>query len=273
LREGARRVQRLLPALLVPVLLPVAPAPAEESRERTLEEIQACVAANYEHDASVSTLALRSEDRFGAVTESRATLHRKRSEDGLSKVRLRFSDPPDLRGSALLLIEKKDEPNDMFMYLPELERSRRVSGHMVSGSMFGTDFSYEQFQRMQGMARDASVERLPDRELEGRTVHVLAHRPAPEARSQFRKILSFIDPETCVPLRTEYYEHDDEEPRKVLSVDEERLERRDGRWIPLRLVMRDRRDGTQTELVFEEVRLDADVPRHVFSQSYLERGH
>lgn len=287
-------------ALAIPMLLLASPAPAEEPAQaqeqpqaqehpqeeeeeeqqegeeaqdrRTLEEIQDCVARNHEHDASVSTIVLRSQDRFDQVTESRAKLHRRKFEDGLSKVHLRFSDPLDLRGSALLLIEKEEGANDMFMYLPELGRSRRVTGHMVSGSMFGTDFSYEQFQRLQGMARDASVRRLDDSEWKGRKVHVLEHHPGPESGSAFRKVVSHVDARTCVPVRTEYYEHG-EDARKVLHVDVETLEERDGRWIPRRLVMRDLRDESRTVLSLEDVRLDAEIPYRVFSQAFLERGH
>ena len=49
----------------------------------------------------------------------------------------------------VLLLEKKDRMPDQFMYLPELRKVRRVTKRSVAGSMFGTDFSYEDFERFQ----------------------------------------------------------------------------------------------------------------------------
>jgi len=100
--------------------------------------------------------------------------------------------PADTRGSALLLIEKPGR-NDMFMYLPELKRTRRVTGPGLSGGMFGTDFTDSQFERLQGVARDLHVERMPDAELDGAPVRVLAHTPGDDP--EFESVLSYIDPD------------------------------------------------------------------------------
>ena len=46
---------------------------------------------------------------------------------------------------------RRSPQNDMFMFLPELGKTRRITTQMVQGNMMGTDFSYEDFQRLQGM--------------------------------------------------------------------------------------------------------------------------
>ena len=74
----------------------------------------------------------------------------------MSKVVLKVLEPPDLRDTGVLFIEKKDDPADMFIYLPDLEKVRRVTTRMLSGSLFGSDFTYEDFQQIQGMAREGS---------------------------------------------------------------------------------------------------------------------
>ncbi len=249
-------------------LLLVWPASAELE---TIDEIDACVRKNQHHESSVGTIVLKSVDRIGATTESRATIHWKRFENDLNRVHLRFSDPPDLRGSALLLIEKENT-DDMFMYLPELEKVRRVTGRMVTGSMFGTDFSYEQFQRLQGMADDVSSERLPDAEQQGRAVFVVAHTPNQEEGSQFEKVVTYADKETCVPLRTEYFEKG-ARLRKVLTADPAKVKQNGGAWIPEEMVMKDLRDETETFLVVEKLEMGAKISRKMFSQGNLARGN
>ena len=141
-----------LALLVLHVLLPAASAPAEEAK--TAEQIQACVEANLPEKSSVQSIALRSKDRLAAITESKAVLHWKKSEDGRSRVLIEFSQPEDLRGASVLLLERKQPgERDMFMYLPELRTVKRITSRMVTGSMFGTDFSYEDFEMIEDYAQ------------------------------------------------------------------------------------------------------------------------
>jgi hypothetical protein len=105
-----------------------------------VDEIADCVKANQPQLSAEQTVTMRTVDRTGSARVSNATIYwQKFGED--SKVLIRFSAPEDLRGSALLMLQK-GERADMFMYLPELRKVRRLTKRSVSGSMFGTDFSY-----------------------------------------------------------------------------------------------------------------------------------
>lgn len=237
--------------------------------ERTAEQIEQCVRANLPSRSSVQEIAFRVNGKAGATTDSRVKIHWQKVEDGLSNVLLRFEAPQDMRGSALLLVEKP-ERNDMFMYLPELKRVRRVTGPALSGGMFGTDFTFAQFERLQGVSRDLKVERLPDAELEGRAVHVLAHTPADDP--EFEYVQSYVDRERCIPLRTEFYEKG-RRLRKVLDTPEAGIKRVGEQWIPHRLVMRDVVQGTSTEFTVERIDVNATIHRKMFTQGNLSQGN
>jgi len=244
-------------------------AAAEASPEApTAESIEACVRANLPSRSSVQDVVLRVKDPTGATTESHIKIYWQQDEDRLSKVMLRFDEPPDMRGSALLLLEQPGR-NDMFMYLPELKRVRRVTGPALSGGMFGTDFTYSQFERLQGVARDLVVERLEDETLGGEPLHVLAHTPADDP--EFEYVKSYVEPERCLPMRTEFFEPG-RHLRKVLTVDPARIERIDGHWIPRRLVMEDVVHGSSTEFLVEDIEVEADIHRRIFTERHLTSG-
>ena len=245
--------------------------PAALAAPETVSEIDACVRANLPEATSRQSVVMRAKDRVGSVTETRAEVFWKKFDDDLSRALLRFSAPPDLQGAGLLVIEQEGR-NDMFMYLPELRRVKRVTGRMVTGSMFGTDFTYEQFERMQGMADDASTQREPDAEVAGRPVYVLVHVPEAELGAPSERVVTYVDQEKCVALKAEFYESG-ETLRRVLEVDPDRVLRSGVSWVPRRLVMKDVRDGTETELEVEQIETDVDIPRRVFTQSALEQGH
>jgi hypothetical protein len=255
---------------LVPILA-LAVAAAAGAEPGTVEEIDACVRANRPADASVAALTFRARDRVGAATEKSATLSWKRFDDGLSRVVLRFHYPNDLRGSAVLLVEKGDAEPDMFMCLPALGKVRRVTTRMVSSSLFGTDFSYEDFQRLQGYSRSLASRRLGDTDFAGRPAWVVERRFAEDSGSAYERIVDTIDRETCVPLQTESFEVGGR-LRKVLSSDPAKIERVDGLWVPRSLRMRDVLDETETELVVEKVEVDEPIPRKVFSRADLDRN-
>ena len=210
------------------------------------------------------------KDRIGAVTQSRATLYWKKFDDERSRVMMRFQLPPDMRGAGLLMIEKADR-NDMFIYLPELGRTKRITSRMGSASMFGTDFSYEEFERIQGMVEDSSTRRLADAEVEGNPTYVIEARPDEKRGSAYERILSFIDKETCVSLKSEFYERGDE-PRKILTADRSKITWENEVWLAREQTMRDLRDETETLLIVEEVEVGKSIPRKMFSERELEAG-
>jgi hypothetical protein len=261
-------IPRLIPTLILAIGLASVAAAAELE---TAEEIDACISANRPEQTSVATLTFRAKDRVGSVTEKSGTLTWKKFDDGLSRVVLRFHYPNDLRGSAVLLIGKKEKLPDMFMCLPALQKVRRVTTRMVSSSMFGTDFSYEDFQRLQGYSQSLTSRRLEDAVVDGRPVYVVERTLAADSGSAYERIVDYVDRETCVALKTESHETGGR-LRKALIADPAKLERIGGLWVPRSSVMRDLLDETETSLEVEKIEIDEKVSRKVFTKTDLERN-
>jgi hypothetical protein len=255
------RHRATLAALLV--LMPLAAGGAELE---SAEAIDGCYRDNFPRKASTQTISMNAKDRIGAITTSRAKLFWKKFPNGRSKVMMRFFKPAELRGAGLLMIQKPAR-NDMLIYLPELGRVKRVTRHMNSSSVFGTDFSYEEFERIQGIANDAPTTRLDDSSVEDRAAYVLEVRPE-EGESAYERIVSWVDKETCVALRAEFFERGDE-PRKVMTVAPSAVTREGEIWLARELMMRDLRDETETLMKIEEVDVESDIPRKMFSEKEL----
>ena len=113
----------------------------------SLEEVIACMERNEPPETSIQTIEMRTRDRVGSERSIRAKIYGKRFEEGLRKLLMRFYEPEDLRGTGMLILEQKTR-NDIFLYMPELGRTRRVSASSAAGSLFGTDLSYEDFVRI-----------------------------------------------------------------------------------------------------------------------------
>lgn len=248
-------------------LLALAPSLAAEAR--SLDEITACTAANLPETTSVQDISFVSTDRIGARTGSSARIYWQRFDDGLARAMIRFSEPTDLRGAGVLLIEKKDRMPDQFMYLPELGRVRRVSTRMMSSSLFGTDFSYEDFTRLQEMGPKAKQRSVGDVELEGHAVHVVESVPDPESGSSYARLVSFLDVETCLPLKVEMFEQGDT-ARKISTTPREKMQRAGRGWVPMEVRIQDLREGTETTLVVDAVETGGKISRKTFTQNNLQ---
>ncbi len=241
---------------------------AEDAYLETAREIEDCVRRQIQDRSSEQDVSFTTTDRVGSESDFEAKVYWRQFDDGLSRFLIKLEAPADMRGAGLLLVEKR-ERHDMFMYMPELKRARRVTTRMVSSSLFGTDFSYEEIARLQGIWRDDQLVRIADAVEQGRSVYVLEGHPKEDEGSAYDRVVTYVDRETCIPLKISYYERG-EQPRKELITDPNRVATIEGRRVPKRLVMRDLRDETSTELLVDEIDLGKPLRRELFSQRYLE---
>ena len=261
--------------LLLASLALAPPAAGVETRkpaaELSAQEIQECVQQNFPDDSMIQTMKMVMKDRMGVERLLEAEMFWEKDQaTSLSKVLLKFDNPPELRGAAVLVIEKKPA-NDMFMYLPELGKTRRITSQMVAGNMMGTDFSYEDFARLQGMIGNLEAKRAPDEQIAGRAVFVTDAHTKEGADSDYERIRTLIDQETCVPLRAEFFQKGLVEPAKVMTVDPTKLAEVKTGWMPRELRMEDLKGGTSTHLVIEKLEVSVPIEKKRFSQSELER--
>ena len=257
-------MRRAVLALLA--LLEAAPGSAAEPLAPEVEAVRACAERNF--PARSARQKLRLERRVGGTEARRleATLLWKRAKDGLSRVRVTVDAPEMERGTAFLLVEREGE-DDMFSYLPEYRRVRRITSRAVTGSFLGTDLSYEDFQQLQGLADHARVVRLPDAEVEGRPVHVLESATA--NAGAYERVRSFFDRESCVLLRAELTGPGADREVEVAWQDVERVGER---FVPKRLVLRDRVKGSETQLSILDVSFDVELADRLFTEADLAKG-
>ena len=198
-----RAVRSVLVALAV-AAVPFA-SDASEPDGRDVQSVLDCMAGNLPAESSSQHFSFESQGETGGGRSVDGRITWKRFADGKPRALLRVHAPADLKGAGLLLIEKQNQ-SDMFVYLPDLDKVRRINSRTVSGRIFGSDFTYEDFRQLQGMADTGKRERLPDSELDGVPVHVLANYPTPESGSAYERVVSYVEKERCIPLKSEMYE-------------------------------------------------------------------
>lgn len=249
-----------------------AAAPAARAADAGVEEVRACMQKNLPATTARQEIEIEAFDASGSQT-LRAELFWRRVPDRAEDqdVLVRVEEPPDLRGSAFLLLERGDA-YDLFSYLPELQKVRRLSGHAVSGSLFGTDFTYEDFQRLQQGVSETGSKRLPDAEVSGRPVYVVEILPSAESGSAYRRLVSYVDRETCVALRIDFETEPGQLAKQLLADVAEVRTVEGGRHVPYALELTDTGKSTRTKVTLRKLAFDVPLKPSLFSEAALAKS-
>jgi hypothetical protein len=254
-----------VPLLLVTLLM-CAPAGYAQEAE-TSGDVAACMERNVPEPDSIRAVRITARDRLGSEQVTVVKMYGHRTEDGFRRLLVRFLEPEDVRGSSFLIIEREGE-NELYFKSTELETPKRITGGLRSSTLFGTDYSFEDFEHLQAFRRPETSRRLEDSTIGNRPVWVIESRPAEPGDSAYARILSFVDKNTCVALRMEMYE-----PggllRKELDVNPDFVRRSGSIWIANMTLMHDLRDSTTTQLLVDSTEQDVDFPEGMFSRAGL----
>ena len=115
-----------------------------------------------------------------------------------------------------------------------------------------------------------ALERLPDAEIGGHPVYVVAATPRDRAQSIYSKVVSYVDQKTCVVIKSESFQNGDA-PRKVMTADPEQMLEDGGIYAPSDVLVTDLRDGTHTTVSASELEVDGAFDPRSLEPSTLGR--
>lgn len=232
--------------------------------------VESCIRKNAPEATAVQDIRLRSEGPMFQEKILTATVYVKHLPDGNSNLLATFKEPEDIRGSRLLFLEKKPH-NEIYLYMPALFKVRRISSGRISSSMYGMDFSYEDFQWLYNTLSTSDSEQRPDAVVDGQPMYVLAVVPEEESGSKYGEVVSYFDKSSCVIRKVEFYGAN-HKLEKELSADASAVKRVGGILVPRLFRMHDLKKDSETELTVTKVTVDPPIPDAVFDPAMLKES-
>jgi hypothetical protein len=116
---------------------------------------------------------------------------------------IQFNWPADVKGTRLLTWTHKKGHDDQWMYLPAVNRTKRISSRNKSGSFMGSEFSYEDLGSQE--VEKYEWKYLGDETLGGTKTWKLSRTPT-EKRSGYSKQVLWVDTEILNPIKIKYYD-------------------------------------------------------------------
>lgn len=255
-------------ALCVLAVLPAGPAASEAEDGRPhgpVELLQRAFDRRYGADTHQQmTLRLRSG---GQEVQTQRIEVVTKMEHGQLRALARFTAPPDLRDTALLVLEQDGRPDDYFLYLPALDRVRRVSGAQRSDSFMGTDLTYEDLERRR--VEEFEDLRSAAGNVSGEVVVLVSARPRQPAG--YERVEFAIAASDASILETRYFAKGSDAPFKVIRFPRDALHEDKGYSVPTRISVSNLRKETETDVTVEMLELDPDVDLRLFTTDALLR--
>lgn len=183
-----------------------------------------------------------------------------------------WDDRPGKQFFIRVLAPKKDEGvsylkqgNNLWMYMPKLERDIRIPPSMMLSSWMGSDFTNDDLVKSSSVIDDYT-HRLLAREGELLTIESI---PKPDAPVVWGRLVHVVRADG-IPLSEAFYDEHGKLVRTMVFTDVKQL---GGRTIPTRWVIHPVDEpGKRTALRIESIIFDAPIAESVFTRANLKKG-
>jgi outer membrane lipoprotein-sorting protein len=224
----------------------------------TVDELLTKVDANMTFDTRETTV------RMTVTKGDRVKTYRMHSFGrGADEAAIEYLEPARDKGTKML-----KNATDLWMYLPSVEKTQKISGHMLRQSMMGSDMSYEDMMQASGWRKLYSGTVAGEETLDGHKCWKV-ELTANSADVSYPKRTVWVDETTYIPLKQELYALSGM-LLKVWAMSD--VKDFGGRQFPTKMTIEDKvQTGSKTELVFEDMKFAVPLEAEVFSQRWLER--
>jgi len=159
--------------------------------------------------------------------------------------------------------------NTMYTYLPKTDRTIRLTSSMMMGSWMGSHFTNDDLVKESRLSEDYDPAITFRGERNGRQVIEFTLNPHADAAVVWGRIVMEVTADEHLPIIASYFDEDNILARTIVFHD---IQEMGGRRLPalLKVVPADT-PGEFTELVYESLRFDLDLPDSFFSLQELRR--
>ncbi len=183
-----------------------------------------------------------------------------------------FESPADVKGTKTLLIEHSKGDDDIWIYLPAMKKVRRLVSSNKRDAFVGTDFSYGDV--IGHKVEDWNHKLLGEETIEGRKAYKMESTPArPEVgeNSGYSKRVSWIDQESFVAVKGEWFDLNGQLLKKFSARKLEKVDAKNNKWQPMEIETQNVQTEHKTIIEFTNYKANVGIKDDVFTARSLER--
>ncbi|MFC5475898.1 outer membrane lipoprotein-sorting protein [Paraherbaspirillum soli] len=219
---------------------------------------------------SQTTMSLIAAD--GQKRERKMETLSKLQKNGIdSNLIVRFQYPADIKGTGFLEMERADADDDLWIYLPALQKVRRLISNNKKDSFMGSDFSYGEMLPPRVELYQHTL--LRSETVENQDCYVIQSIPVSDKvrnDSGYSKKISWLRKDSALEAKVEYYDLEGQ-LLKVQWLRQPKLVEADkGRWLAQSREMTNVQTGHKTLFSLDVIDTKVSIADNVFSTRTLE---
>ena len=196
--------------------------------------------------------------------------HRTDNADVRSSI-FRFLAPADVEGTGFLSIEYPTRDDDRWLFLPALGKSRRISSNEKSDRFMGSDFTYEDLERIN--LSDFDYELTGEEMVDGSACYVIKstpNNPGTVKNSGYSQRIYYILKDNFQYKKMEFYNKKNQ-LTKVLMANDIKAIASKNTFRTYNLEMTDLKSQHKSVIQFSNFKIDSGIPEDIFSVRNLEK--
>lgn len=171
---------------------------------------------------------------------------------------MKFISPPDVEDMGFLVLSD----DQMYLYLPEYRRVRRIASHNRTESFVGSDFSYEDMGSSE-FSKNYNPELIEENEQEW----VLELTKKEGSEKPYQRVKMWVSKKYVLPIKMEMYD----ESGNLWKIAEENYKKVDDYWISSKIIMKNKKEDSWSSLQMENIKVDQGLESEIFTLRYLKR--
>jgi outer membrane lipoprotein-sorting protein len=254
----------LFSAVIAALTLTIVPPTFGQSAREIMEKYH--LNYYYAADDGMAKVTMKLINRQGKTRERYFSMLRMDQEDGgEQKYFIYFHRPGDVRGTVFMVYKHIDRDDDRWLYIPAINLTKRIAANDKRSSFMGSDFTYEDVSGRSPAEDDHSL--IKEEEVNGKAAYLVKSTPKEKGSADFAYRLTWVDKESHLPLKEEYYDSRGK-LYKVFTAD--KTEEVDGILTVTGRIMKNLETGHRTEVTFESVKYNVELQDSLFSQRYFK---
>lgn len=159
--------------------------------------------------------------------------------------------------------------NEVWNWIPSIERSIKLPPSMMSQNWMGTDFTNDDLVKESSTVDDYSHRISGEEVVDGMNCYRIEMIPKPEAAIVWGKVVLWIDQKDFMQLRAEFYDEDGE---LVSRMEGKNIKMLANRLMPSEFhMMPMNKKGNKTVLIYNALELDQPIDDSFFSTQKMKQ--
>jgi hypothetical protein len=173
-------------------------------------------------------------------------------------------EPVKDKGIATLKVEE-----NIWNYLPKINRVTKVPSSMMSGSWMGSHFTNDDLVKESTFEDDYDSTITFEGERDGKAIYEMTAMPKPDAAVVWGKVVMLISQQSLAPFEARYY---DEEGVLIRTMVFDQPQLIDGRTVPMRMSLQpEEKPDESTVIVYHDIVFGVELEPTFFSLQNLKR--